>query len=129
MRAALALGEGETEVIRLRRLRLIAGKPVLYEQTWLPYHRFAPILETSPAEIGDLLYPAYEKFCGEVIARAEETLTVGRATAEDAVLLGLAEGAPVVVIERLAFGYDGRPMEWRHSRGPTTEFRYKVDIR
>ncbi len=42
---------------------------------------------------------------------------MGSATAADCDLLGLDEGAPVVLIERLAFGFDNRPIEWRLTRG------------
>jgi GntR family transcriptional regulator len=128
VRSALRLRDDE-EAIRLSRLRLISGKPVLSEEIWLPWRRFGAFLEAEPGEIGDLLYPAYERFCGEIVARAEETLTVDTATAEDVRLLGLEQGAPVVVIDRMAFGYDNHPIEWRHSRGPTTEFRYQIEIR
>ena len=44
-------------------------------------------------------------------------------------LLGLAPGTPVMVIERLARGYDGTPLEWRRSRGRADRFRYQVEIR
>ena len=128
MRTALRLREDE-EAIRVSRLRLVVGKPVLSEVIWLPRRRFDAFLEAEPGEIGDLLYPAYERLCGEIVARAEETLTVSTATTEDAQLLGLDEGAPVIVIDRLAFGYDNQPIEWRCSRGPTADFRYKVEIR
>lgn len=128
VRAALRLREDE-EVIRLSRLRLIVGEPVLSEEIWLPRRRFARLLDAEPGEIGDLLYPAYERLCGEIVARAEETVTVSTAAGDDVRLLGLAYGAPVVVIDRVAFGYDGRPLEWRRTRGPATDFRYHVEIR
>ena len=128
VRSALRLREDE-EAIRVSRLRLVVGKPVLSEAIWLPLRRFGAFLEAEPGEIGDLLYPAYERLCGEIVARAEETLTVSTATTDDAQLLGLDEGAPVIVIDRLAFGYDNQPVEWRCSRGPTADFRYKVEIR
>ena len=41
----------------------------------------------------------------------------------------LAAGEPVVVIDRTAFGYDDRPLEWRRTRGPASDFRYRVEIR
>jgi GntR family transcriptional regulator len=128
VRSALRLRKNEV-AIRLSRLRLIRAKPVLSEEIWLPSRRFSALLDAEAGEIGDLLYPAYERLCGEIVARAEETLTVGTATAEDARLFGLEERAPVVVIDRMAFGYDNQPIEWRHSRGPTADFRYKIEIR
>ena len=91
--------------IRISRLRLAEDKPFLREEIWLPHERFAPLLTAPESEIGDLLYPAYERLCGEVVARAEEVLTVGTADAENARLLGVKVGAPLVMIERLAFSF------------------------
>ncbi|MHB2209759.1 GntR family transcriptional regulator [Methylobacterium sp. CM6257] len=125
-----ALGiESGSQAICLLRTRLIEGCPILSEEIWLPAARFAPLLKAPLTEIGDLLYPAYEQLCGEIVARAEETLTVGSANAADGENLGLAEGAPVVLIERLAFGFDSRPIEWRLTRGAAAGFRYHVEIR
>ncbi|WP_245337936.1 UTRA domain-containing protein, partial [Methylobacterium radiotolerans] len=107
---------------RLIRTRHLQGRPILSEAIWLPAARFAPILTAPLTEIGDLLYPAYERLCGEIVARAEETLTVGIADATDAERLEIADGDPVVVIERLAFGFDARPIEWPVTRGAAKHF-------
>ena len=123
---ALQLGDG-ARVIRLRRLRTLDGLRVLSEEVWLAEARFAALL-TAKIE-SRLLYPLYESLCGEVVAHVEETITIGSAGESDAELLGLVEGTPVVLIERIAFGYDNRPMELRRSRGPAADFRCKVDIR
>lgn len=128
VRDTLRLRVGE-KVIRMPRLRLVAGNPVLSEEIWLPHRRFARFLDAEPGDIGDLLYPAYERLCGELVARAEETLTVGTATESDVRLLRLAPDEPVVVIDRLAFGYDDEPVEWRRTHGAATAFRYHVEIR
>ncbi|WP_449411316.1 GntR family transcriptional regulator [Methylobacterium komagatae] len=121
--------EANAKAIYLARTRLLDGRPILSEEIWLPAARFASLLSVPLAEIGDLLYPAYERLCGEIVARAEETLTVGAAQASDTTALGIPEGAPVVVIDRLAFGFDNRPIEWRLTRGAATDFRYRVEIR
>nr|WP_276204991.1 hypothetical protein [Kushneria phosphatilytica] len=34
----------------------------------------------------------------------------------------------MVVIERVALGYDRTPLEYRRSRGPAATFRYQVEI-
>jgi GntR family transcriptional regulator len=124
---ALKLPPG-ARTIRLSRLRLAGDTPFLSEEIWLPHTRFAPLLTVPENEIGDLLYPAYERLCGEVVARAEEVLTIGTADAESARLLGVEIGAPLVVIDRLALSFGGRPVEWRRSHGSAENFRYKVEI-
>jgi GntR family transcriptional regulator len=116
------------KAIRLNRLRLIDGQVVLAEEIWLPKNRFAALLDIAPTDFADLLYPFYESRCGQVIASAKETLTVDSANADVARSLGIAPGQPVVVIERLALGFDRQPLEWRRSRGAADTFRYQVDI-
>lgn len=124
---ALQLAQG-TQVIRLVRVRIHDGLPVLSEEIWLEKARFAPILIMEDMR-PQLLYPIYESLCGEVVAHAEETITIDTASQVDVEMLGLVVGHPVVVIDRLALGYDERPIEWRRSRGSASDFRYKVDIR
>ena len=76
-----------------------------------------------------LLYPIYEGLCGEIIAQADETITIELAGQVDSKLLAVTAGHPIVVVERLALNYEGRPVEWRISRGAASDFRYKVEIR
>lgn len=124
---ALELAEQES-VIAIQRLRLVDGQPVLYEEICLPHLRFAAFMSLKENEIGPLLYPIYEKFCGQVVARAQEQLTAGPASALLAEKLQINEAAPVVAIKRIAIGYDGRALEWRRSWGAADRFQYQVDI-
>jgi len=126
--AALRLppkGEG----IHLQRLRLLDGTPMLAETIWLPKAMFAPLLALPLAEIGPLLYPFYERVCGQTVASARETLSVETASPIIAGRLALAAGSPVVVVERLATGFDGQPLEWRRSHIPAAQFRYHIEIK
>ena len=125
---ALDLADG-AEVLHLSRLRLIDRRPVLAEEIWLPSDRFAPLMDLAVEAFGDLLYPLYETHCRAIVASARETLSIATVATEAADLLAVAPGTPVVVIERLASGYDSRPLEWRRSVGPADQFRYQIDIR
>ena len=124
----LRLGEGE-RVIHLLRLRLDGGQPFLVEEIWLPLKLFGPLLEMPLKEFPDLLYPLYEAACGQVVASAEEHLTAEAAAAPYAELLGIGPGSPIIVIDRVALGYDRQPLEWRRTRGRADKFRYRVEIR
>jgi len=128
VQSALGL-EPAAEAICLQRLRLVTGAPVLLEEIWLPRSRFIALLRADDEAIGALLYPAYERLCGEIVARAQETMTIGTASEADMTWLGLRLGDPVVVIERLSFGYDNIPLEWRRTHGIATAFRYHIEIR
>jgi len=126
--AALQLKNG-APVIELLRLRLADDQAVLAENICLCAQRFNALMEVATEDFGDLLYPLYEEKCGQIVASAQEVLTVENATEAQASLLGLSHHASVVVIERLAHGSDGKPLEWRQSRGDACKFRYSVEIR
>ncbi len=118
-----------TDLLRIDRHRLLDGKVVMVEEIWLPKDRFAPLLSLKPEQFGRLMYPIYDEICGEIVAQAEEILTIEPLSAELATLLGQQEGAPAAVIERLALNYERQPLEWRISRAPGATFRYKIDLR
>lgn len=124
---ALQLQEN-AQVIRLARQRIYEGLPVLIEEIWLEKTRFLPIFEMEENR-PRLLYPIYERLCGAVVAYTEETITIGSSEEADIEHLGLSEGTPIVLIDRLALGYDDVPIEWRRSRGPASDFRYKIVVR
>ena len=115
------------QLVRLLRLRNYEGKPAMHEEIWLEAARFAAML-TVPDDV-QLLYPLYENLCGEIVARAEETITVDVADIRDRELLALEEGAHIVRIARRALAYDDRPVEWRCSRSAALNFYYKIEIR
>jgi len=125
--SALNLKEG-SQVIRLLRLRIFEGIPIIHEEIWLDAARFAKVL-TMAEDQPRLLYPIYESLCGAIVARAEEAITIDVADETDMKLLGLATGASVVAVERLSSGYDDYPIELRYSRSPAADFHYKVDLR
>jgi GntR family transcriptional regulator len=118
-----------SKAIHMLRLRIIEEEPLLIEDIWLPYDKFEGVMSVPTAQIGDLLYPAYEEHCNQIVASATETLTVELVTNADAKQLCLKPGTPIVVIERVAFGYDQEPLEWRCSRGPANHFHYRAEIR
>ncbi|OLO08347.1 GntR family transcriptional regulator [Salinicola sp. MH3R3-1] len=126
---ANALGlERSEKVIRLERVRQFDGAPLYHEDIWLPAARFEALIEIEIDDFGNLLYPFYESRCGQLIGSARETLSVETATPDIARILDLESGEPVVLIERLALGYDRTPLEYRRSRGAASTFRYQVDI-
>ena len=127
VRKILGLPPGESAIF-LSRIRLWSGKPIVAEEIWLPHQDFSALLELRADEFGPLLYPAYERFCGKYVARAEERLTARAATTKQARAVGIDKGDPVVVIGRLARGYDDAPLEWRVFWGCASRFQYRVEI-
>ena len=66
---------------------------------------------------------------GQLVARAEETLTAEAARPEIARLLRVGHDTPLIIIDRLARGFDDTPLEWRRSRGRADQFHYHTEIR
>ncbi len=124
----LRLRRGD-RVLWLSRLRLVDGQPLLLEEIALPLPRFERIAALPVEVFRDLLYPMYEREAGQVVARAHEHISFGRADEAAAEHLGVRRGSPVAVIDRVAFGFDDRALEWRRSQGPAERFGYDIDIR
>ncbi|QCK88136.1 GntR family transcriptional regulator [Phreatobacter aquaticus] len=116
-------------VIGLRRLRLADGVAILAEEIRLDHKAFGPLADLALTDFGDLLYPLYERICGRVVATARETIRFQPLSAPMAEALELPLDRAAVVIERVAFGFDGNPLEFRRSYGPADRFSYSIDIR
>jgi GntR family transcriptional regulator len=125
-RAAEMLGTEDT--IYIKRLRSHRNQIILVEDIWLPAQMFPGLETVEHAEIGPLLYPYYFDRYRVLVANAQDEVSFGSASAEDARDLGLAPGDPIALIERTAFAPDDAPVEWRIARGPATQFRYRSRI-
>ncbi len=124
----LRIREGEGAV-SISRLRLIDDEPVLHEEIWVAEKAMPDLVEIPAEEIGPLLYAIYETKYGQLVTRANEELTAESASAETARHLKVPLGATVIVIDRLALGYDGQPIEWRRSRGRADQYHYQTEVR
>jgi GntR family transcriptional regulator len=123
---ALALRTGAA-VTRLKRLRLLGPRVAIVERIAVPRALF-PRLHEAPDELPNELYRHYETTYGVTVARAVERLKAVAATAAEARALGLAAGAPLLEIDRVATALDGRPVEWRRSRCDTRAHHYLSEI-
>ncbi|WP_341318637.1 GntR family transcriptional regulator [Paraburkholderia sp. IMGN_8] len=128
IRATLRMKASE-KAIHLSRVRLIEGQAVLSEEIWLPRARFEPLATLPLEDFEDLLYPLYERLCRQIVASATEILNVEQATSDDASLLGVPAGSPVILVHRVASDFAGTPFEWRSTRGGAATFQYQVEIR
>jgi GntR family transcriptional regulator len=124
-RSMLRLPVG-AEVLRIGRVRTLAGEPVIAETVVLPVEIFGNL---GTAEIPNNLYGLYAQRFGITVSRARETLKAIALDAADAALLGAPVGTPALLIDRLALSLEGTPVEWRVSRCLTQRFHYLSDLR
>lgn len=125
----LALAPGD-EVIRIARVRSLAGRPAIFERIVLPAALFPGLDERA---LPNTLYTLYARDYGITIARAEERLSAVPAGAEAARYLGIERDAPLLAIDRTALALDtnpggGRAVEWRVSLCDTREIFYSVTL-
>jgi GntR family transcriptional regulator len=109
---ALHLAPG-AEVIRIDRVRTRAGIPFICETIRLPQELFPDLAHIE--ELPNTLYDLFQKTYGILLVRTEDRLSATAADADTAGVLNLAPGAPLLRIDRTAFGLDDRPIEWRVS--------------
>ena len=60
----------------------------------------------------------------EYMLRAEERLHAVAADASSAALLGVAPGTPLLAVDRVAYTYGDRPVEWRRGLCATRDEHY-----
>jgi GntR family transcriptional regulator len=114
---------GVAEVIVLRRVRFADGKPVAVERAVFPAERVGEALDAD-LERRSLFETLVAS--GLVPTSGSATLAAEAATAEDARLLRVRRGTPLLVERRLIHDQDGGPLEWTESRYVGS--RYGIDV-
>lgn len=126
---AAALGlPARAPVHRILRLRNLKGRPVILERITLPAALFDGLTLPIGKVMHDELYVLYQMQFGITVAKAEEALCAVAADETDAAHLGVAVGAPVLEIHRVARDVHGRPVELRIDRCNTAHHRYFTEI-
>ncbi len=121
----LALFRGEP-VIRIRRVRSLAGRRCIIETIVLPTAIFDGL---QSGDIPNNLYNTFAERFGITVAGGNETLKAVAASVEDAAVLGLPVGTPLLRIDRTAISVEGRPVEWRVSLCETSAMHYATELR
>jgi GntR family transcriptional regulator len=105
---ALRLGEDDP-VYEVRRVRLADGKPIALERSLFPAGRFPGMLDSR---LDGSLYELLETRYGQRPYRAKESLEPVTARVREAEALEVAEGAPLMLVERTAYSRSGEPLEF-----------------
>jgi GntR family transcriptional regulator len=116
---------GVREVVVLRRVRLADGKPLALERAVFPADRVGDALEADlqSASLFETLANA-----GLVPTSGRAALAAEAATDEDARVLRVRKGAPLLVERRLIHDQEGEPLEWTESRYVGSRYGIEVDF-
>ncbi|MCI1666355.1 MAG: GntR family transcriptional regulator [Atopobiaceae bacterium] len=111
-------------VYMMKRLRAADDTPMMVERSYLPVHTFLSLtredVEAKP------LYEIVEDDYHEKIRVAEEEFYASIARLDDARMLGIAEGAPVLNLIRTTYNEGNEVIEYTLSVARADQFKYKV---
>ncbi len=118
--AALELSRG-ARVYRVRRLRVVEDEPLAIEVAHLrgPLRGLEGRLQENAS-----LYEALRVYYSREISEVEDTVETALASPDEAELLGVPTGHPLLMVHRLGRDADGVALEWTRSvyRGDRFKF-------
>lgn len=124
---ALGLAPGE-RVYRVERLLEFAGIPVVYDEIFLPEELFSGLDLDMLKSSERSLYSLFESRFGIHMVRAEERISAVLAENHVCKLLGVEEGCPLLLVDRIAMTYANKPVEWRRGHYLTKNHCYVNEL-
>jgi GntR family transcriptional regulator len=120
---ALGLGPG-AGVMTFKRVMSFGGRPMILDEIVFEASQFPGLTLAELEEFSGSVYSFYETVFGVRMIRAEERLRAVPADGVAATHLRVAKGAPLLCVDRIAFTYGDKPVEWRRGLCVTDGFSY-----
>ncbi len=122
---ARALGlQAGASVVAFKRLMSFAGEPTILDEIVLDASRFPGMTLAELEDFGGSVYSFYETVFGVRMVRAQERLRAIAADSVAAAHLKVRPGTPLLCVDRVAFTYGDKPVEWRRGLCRTDRFAY-----
>lgn len=121
----LRTGDG---VVLIRRVLNFADEPTVYEQIYLPGTVFRNLTAAVFNEYKGSMYKLFETEFGTRMIRAEEKIRAVAADATAAELLHVSRETPLLCVERVAFSYGEKPVEFRRGYYRTDQHYYRNEL-
>ncbi|MEO8250023.1 MAG: GntR family transcriptional regulator [Burkholderiales bacterium] len=120
---ALAIRNGDP-VLQVRRVLSFVGVPTILEDLWLPAEPFKGLTAERLADYLGPMYALFETEFGVRMVRADEKIRAVLADFQQAALLRVDPGTPLLSVERVACTYNDVPMELRRGLYRTDTHHY-----
>lgn len=111
-------------IFRMKRLRIADDIPVMLEHTYVPATAFPNLSCEAVDHYG--LYNIAEKVYHQTIAVAHEEFSASIAGMDDANLLNISEGAPILKLYRTTYNDKNEIIEYTRSVARADQFKYKI---
>lgn len=115
-----------TDVFRISRTRYADDRPVLREEIFVSSKRM-PSLDTFHP-LPNTLYTFYQHHFDSTVVSASEQLKAVAADKRVAKSLQIEPGAPLLVVERIAYDLKETPVEYRHTYYLTAFANYQLEL-
>ena len=112
------------QVVAFKRLMSFGGRPMILDEIVLEPNQFPGLTLAELEEFHGSVYSFYETVFGVRMIRAEERLRAVAADSVAAAHLKVAQGTPLLCVDRVAFTYGDKPVEWRRGLCVTEGFSY-----
>ncbi len=123
--SARALGLApDTPTITFKRVMSFDGRPMILDEIVFDAHQFPGLTLAELEEFNGSVYSFYETVFGVRMIRAEERLRAVAADGMAAAHLKVPAGTPLLCVDRIAFTYGDKPVEWRRGLCLTDGFSY-----
>jgi len=125
--AVLNIPSGDP-VVLIERVMRFDGAPVVFDEIYLVGELFQGLGLERLKSFERSLYSLFESVFGVRMIRAEERLRAVPADARTAEMLGVESGNPLLLVERTAFTYGNKPVEWRRGYYSTRQHHYLNEL-
>ncbi len=110
----LGLAPGE-DVVYIERCTNLDGEPMSLGSSWLPLDVGLPMIDDQ-IDNRRSVYSLIEESLGHHVSQAELRVEATLADSTSAPVLRIAEGSPMLLMERLVYDINGRPVEYGFTR-------------
>lgn len=125
--ARLEIQRGDP-TLRIENLLKLGGRPVIVDTLVLPRALFPGLDAQAFAQREGTIYWLYQARYGINVIRISERLSAANPPQRVAARLGMARNTPALVIKRVAYSYENRPVEYRVSWVDTRNHEYLSDL-
>lgn len=115
-------------IVVVRRVLAFGGAPVVLDEISLPAAIFRGLDAAKFNEYHGSMYKLFETEFGTRMIRADEKLRAVAADAAVASILEVPEGSPLLCVDRVAYTYGDRPVEFRRGLYRTDRHHYRNAI-
>ena len=117
-----------TNIATIKRVLIFAERPLIFDQIHLVNAEFAGLtMEALEASRGSI-YSYLETTYGARMIRAEEKIKAVSADKTTAKYLNVRAGTPLLSVDRVAYTYGDKPVEWRRGLCLTEGYSYFNDL-